>query len=115
MRGLGRGAGAFEVRGRDQRLLKQIALSAQLLVTELNVILGKVDVSRSVLVPAVTIPDTNLSLSSTLQNSLKTNGVTDANGVATVQDLLNASIAELLAAPNTKAANIAAMDTMLMR
>ena len=32
MRGLGRGAGAFEVRGRDQRLLKQLALSAQLLL-----------------------------------------------------------------------------------
>jgi hypothetical protein len=78
------------------------ALSAQLLVTELNVLLHKVDPTASIFVPVVTVPGTNDHLSSTLQGSLRTNGVTNASGFANIQDILDRSIATLLANPDTK-------------
>jgi hypothetical protein len=78
------------------------ALSAQLLVTELNVLLGKVDATKSIFVPVVTVPGTNDHLSATLQGSLRTNGVTYSFCFANIQDILDASIASLLANPNTK-------------
>src|SRR5262249_12727360 len=80
-------------------------LSAQLLTTEFNVLLGKVDPTASIFVPAVTIPGTFLTLSPTLQNSLISNGVTDPAGIGSVQDFLDASILELAAAPLTKTAS----------
>lgn len=80
------------------------ALSAQLLVTELNIILHKVDPATSIFVPAVAIPGTTQTLSQTLQDSLSANGVTNSSGFANIQDILNAAIAELIANPNTKSA-----------
>jgi hypothetical protein len=70
-------------------------LSAQLLTTEFNVLLGKVDATTSIYVPAVTLPGTTQTLSSTLQSSLSTNGVSTSSGVANIQNILNASIAAL--------------------
>jgi hypothetical protein len=71
-------------------------LSVQLLTTEFNVLLNKVDATTSIYTPAVA------SLSSGLQNSLANgdgvngvNGVSTASGVANIQNILNASIAEL--------------------
>jgi hypothetical protein len=75
-------------------------LSAQLLTTEFNVGLGKVSSYASIFVPMVTIPGSSTSISSTLQNSLQTHGVSHA-GVAKVQDILIAAVAELKAAPYT--------------
>jgi hypothetical protein len=63
-------------------------LSIQLLTTQINVILGKVDPTTSIYVPA-------LSLSSTLQDSLQTNGVSNPSGIANIQDILDASLAQL--------------------
>src|SRR5262249_50643015 len=76
-------------------------LSAMLLTTELNIFLGKVDPTASIFVPAVTIPGTNQTLSAVLQNSLSNNSVSNPSGIARIQDLLTAAIAELNAAPNT--------------
>jgi hypothetical protein len=81
-------------------------LSAQLLVTEINIVLGKVDATTSIFVPAVGTTDTGQALSSTLQDSLTTNGVSNPSGIASIQDLLNASIAELLAHPSTVSASL---------
>jgi hypothetical protein len=63
-------------------------LSQQLLTTEFDVLLGKVDATTNISVPAT-------SLSLTEQNSLITNGVSTASGVANIQNILNASIAQL--------------------
>jgi hypothetical protein len=78
-------------------------LSAQLLTTELNVFLGYVDPTTSIFVPAVTIPGTTQTLSSVLQNALVTDDVSTAGGVANIQNILDASIAELAADPNAVA------------
>jgi peroxidase len=72
-----------------------LKLSLQLLTTEFNVLLGKVDATTSIFVPAVTIPDTGANLSSTLQSSLQTHGVSNPSGIANIQDLLTAAIGEL--------------------
>ncbi len=79
-------------------------LSAQLLTAEFNVVLGKLDTAKFIYVPAVTIPSTGQLISSTLQTSLQTNGVSSA-GVAKIQDILNAAIAVLKRAPNTTTAS----------
>jgi hypothetical protein len=70
-------------------------LSLQLLTAEFNVLLNNVDATSSIYVPAVTLPGTTTTLSSTLQSSLITNGVSTASGVANIQNILKASIAEL--------------------
>jgi hypothetical protein len=80
------------------------ALSAQLLVTELNILTNRVDPTTSIFVPAVTIPGTTTTLSQTLQDSLFNNGVTNSSGIVNIQDLMNATITELLAVSNTKKA-----------
>ncbi len=69
-------------------------LSQQLLTTELNVNLGYVNSTTNIYVPAVG------TLSSTLQNSLSTNGVSNSAGVANIQNILNAAITELATDPN---------------
>jgi hypothetical protein len=74
-------------------------LSVQLLTTELNILLSKIDGTASVFVPAVTVPGTNLNLGTGIQAVLQNQGVTNPSGIASMQDILNASIAELLAAP----------------
>jgi hypothetical protein len=86
-------------------------LSAQLLTTEFNVCLGKVNATKSIYVPAVRIPATGLSMSATLQNALSAqpagaNPWTQVSfaGIASIQAILNASIAQLKANPNTIAA-----------
>jgi hypothetical protein len=70
-------------------------LSIQLLVTEFDVLLGKVDATTSIFVPAVTIPGTGDALSATLQNSLSSNGVSTGSGVANIQNILAAAIGQL--------------------
>jgi hypothetical protein len=75
------------------------ALSVQLLTAEINVTLLNINPTTNILVPAVTFSGQNLS--ATLQNSLVSNGVSTASGVANIQNILNASIAELLKAPST--------------
>ncbi len=75
------------------------ALSAELLTGEINVILGYVNPTTNVYVPAVTF--SGQGLSSTLQNSLITNNVSNSAGVANIQNMLNAAITELINAPNT--------------
>jgi peroxidase len=70
-------------------------LSAQLLTAEINILLGKVDPTTSIYVPAVTMPGTTQTLSSTLQDSLMTNGVSNPSGIANVQAILNTAIAQL--------------------
>jgi len=90
-------------------------LSAQLLTTEFNICLGKVVAAKSIYVPAVTLPGTSTHLSATLQNALATNnganpwaqvsGVSpDPGGVAKIQTILDAAIAQLKVNPNTTAA-----------
>ncbi len=69
-------------------------LSVQLLTTEFNVALGKVDATTSIYVPS--IPTEN----SPEEAALSAHSVTDASGIANVQDFLNAAITELAAAPN---------------
>jgi hypothetical protein len=69
-------------------------LSAQLLTTELDVLLGKVNVTSNIYVPAVG------TLSLNLQDSLVANDVSTASGVANIQNIVNAAIAELLADPH---------------
>ncbi|HEY7153864.1 MAG TPA: peroxidase family protein, partial [Gemmataceae bacterium] len=69
-------------------------LSAQLLTTELNVLLGQVNPTTSIFTPVVS------TLTPTLQNSLVTNNVSTASGVANIQNILDASIAQLLADAN---------------
>jgi hypothetical protein len=64
-------------------------LSAQLLTTEFDVLLGKVDATTNIYLPAVG------TLSTTLQNSLTANGVSTASGVANIQNILDAAFAEL--------------------
>src|SRR5262249_6716995 len=54
-----------------------LKLSLQLLTTEINVALGKVDPATSIFVPAVTLPGTTTTLSTTLQQSLQDNGVSN--------------------------------------
>jgi hypothetical protein len=83
-------------------------LSAQLLTTEFNVYLGRVDATKSIYVPAVTLPTTGQFMSSTLQNALITQPAgaspwtqVSIGGVANIQAILNASIAQLKANPNT--------------
>jgi hypothetical protein len=63
-------------------------LSQQLLTTEFDVFLGKVDATTSIYVPAA-------GLSSTDQASLIANNVSTASGVANIQNILNASFAQL--------------------
>jgi hypothetical protein len=63
--------------------------SAQLLTTEFNVVLGRVDPTVQVYIPAV-------GLSSDQTNALASHGI---GSLATVQSLLNAAIAELIIAP----------------
>jgi peroxidase len=75
------------------------ALSAQLLTTEFNISLGLVDPTISIFVPAVTIA--GQPMSNALQNSLINNGVSNSGGVANIQTILNASIAELASDPYT--------------
>jgi hypothetical protein len=70
-------------------------MSVQLLTTELGIALGKIDATTSIFVPAVTFPGTTQTLSSTLQNSLMTNGVSNPSGIAKIQALVNAMIAQL--------------------
>jgi hypothetical protein len=70
-------------------------LSVQLLTTEIGIALGKIDATTSIFVPAVTLSGTSQTLSSTLQNSLMTNGVSNPSGIAKIEDLLNAAIAAL--------------------
>src|SRR5581483_8226648 len=60
-------------------------LSVQLLTAEINVALGKVDAASSIYVPAVTV--SGQAMSSTLQTSLQTNGVSNPSGIANVQAL----------------------------
>jgi peroxidase len=68
-------------------------LSLQLLTAEINVALGKVDPTTSIFVPAVTV--SGQTISSTLQNSLMTNGVSNPSGIANIQAILDAAIAQL--------------------
>jgi len=75
------------------------AFSAELLTTEINVFLGYITPTTNILVPAVTFSGQNLS--STLQSSLSTNGVSNSAGVANIQNMLNASIANLITNPST--------------
>jgi hypothetical protein len=75
------------------------SLSAQLLTTEFNVLLGNVTASSSIYLPAVTFA--GQPLSSTLQSSLVTNNVSTASGVANIQTLLTAAVTELSNAPLT--------------
>jgi hypothetical protein len=72
-----------------------LKMSIQLLTTELNVILGKVDPNSSVYVPAV------LEITDAERAELQAQGVSDPAEIANVQDLLDASIAELLLSPST--------------
>jgi hypothetical protein len=69
-------------------------LSQQLLTTEFDVLLGKVDATTSIYVPAVQ------EVSSASQNTLIAIGVTTGSGVANIQNILNATIAALLADAN---------------
>src|SRR5262249_41131136 len=75
-------------------------LSIQLLTTEINILLSKVDATTSIFVPAVTIDGTGLHLPSSLQGMLQ-DGVTNSSGIGSVQNFLDASIAQLLAHPST--------------
>jgi hypothetical protein len=68
-------------------------LSIQLLVTEFNILLDKVDAASNIYVPAVTV--SGQPLSATLQNSLINNQVSTQSGVANIQNLLTAAITEL--------------------
>jgi hypothetical protein len=70
-------------------------LSVQLLTTELNVSLGFVNAATLIYVPAVTLPGTTQTLSSTLQSSLQTNGVSNPSGIANIPTILNAAIGQL--------------------
>ncbi len=87
-------------------------LSAQLLTAELNVQLGRVNATTSIFVPAVTLVGTNQYLSKGLKQSLQNNDVfstvthpvSDPSGIALIQDILDAAIAELANAPITTAA-----------
>src|SRR5262249_46591024 len=74
-------------------------LSIQLLTTEINVLLHKVDAQSSIFVPAVTIDGTGIHLPQVLQDTLTANGVTNSSGIGKVQNFLDASIAQLLAHP----------------
>src|SRR5262249_25397055 len=71
-------------------------LSIQLLTTEVNVFLGKVDAGSSIYVPAVTV--SGQAMSSTLQNSLQANNVSNPSGIAKVQAILNKAIEQLKSA-----------------
>lgn len=68
-------------------------LSGQLLTTMFNVFLDKVDPTTSIYVPAIS---GGQALSASQQTSLLTNGVTNPSGIASIQDILDAAIAELL-------------------
>jgi len=87
-------------------------LSVQLLTAELGILLGKVNPTTSIFVPAVTIPSTSQTLSSTLQNSLMTNGVSNPSGIAKIQDLLNASIVKLQSGSSDSAFEEALKDCL---
>jgi hypothetical protein len=77
-------------------------LSAQLLTTEFNILLGRVDPTEQISVAQVTIPSTGQFMSSSLEQSLKNHGVTaSVGGVVTIQTLLTDAIAELMVAPYT--------------
>jgi hypothetical protein len=65
-------------------------LSVQLLTTEFDVLLGRVNATSSVYLPSF--------LSSADQNSLIANGVSTASGVANIQNILNAAITGLTSA-----------------
>src|SRR4029079_10479091 len=75
------------------------ALSAQLLTTEINIKLGLVNPATSIFVPAVTVG--GVSMSNSLQNTLIDNDVSNSGGVANIQTIIDASIAELMANPCT--------------
>ena len=81
-------------------------LSAQLLTTELNVLLDKVDPTTSILVPAIT------GITPALQESLATNGVTDSSGAAKIEDLLTAAITELNAVRASSAVDPVSSDSI---
>jgi peroxidase len=70
-------------------------LSQQLLATQLNLILGKVDANSSVFVPAVS------GVGVLEEGALQDNNVTNPSGIAGVQALIDAAKAELLASPFT--------------
>jgi len=85
-------------------------LSAQLLATEFNILLGRVDPTQSVQVSSVRIGSTGSLMSSTLQESLTsqpagatgwTQVTTTKGGRATIQTALNAAILQLKTNPNT--------------
>ncbi len=74
-------------------------LSLQLLTTEFNVLLGKVNPATSIFVPGITVGGQPMSFAQ--QDSLRTNGVTNPSGIVKIQDLLDAAIAELAGEPFT--------------
>jgi hypothetical protein len=77
-------------------------LSAQLLTTEFNVCLGRVNALGSIFVPMVTIPGSSTPIPLTLQSSLASHGVSSM-GVAVINDILTATVGALKAAPYTVA------------
>jgi hypothetical protein len=77
-------------------------LSAQLLTTEFNVCLGRVNALGSIFVPMVTIPGSSTPIPLTLQSSLASHGVSSM-GVAVINDILTAAVGALKAAPYTVA------------
>jgi hypothetical protein len=68
-------------------------LSVQLLTTTLNVFLDKVDATTSIYVPGIS---GGQALTASQQASLLANGVTNPSGIANIQNILDAAIAELL-------------------
>jgi hypothetical protein len=89
-------------------------LSAQLLTTEFNIALGYVNPTVSIQVSTVTIPSTGQHMSSTLQHSLTSNGITATDGgAASIQALITAAISQLVANPNTNYSNPTAAQTAI--
>jgi hypothetical protein len=68
-------------------------LSIQLLTTEINVALGKIDAASAIYVPAVTVG--GVPISQILRDSLQTNDVSNASEIALVQSLLDGSNTQL--------------------
>jgi hypothetical protein len=76
-------------------------VSIQLLTTELNVQLGKVNANSSIFVPAITIPPgSGIAVGPVIQASLGAHGVSNPSGIANIGDILSAAIASLELAPN---------------
>ena len=85
-------------------------LSIQLLTTEVNVFLGKVDASSSIFVPAVTV--SGQTISSTLQGSLQDHDVSNPSGIASTQDILIAAITQLRTGSSDNIFNEALKDCL---